>query len=245
MLSLRDKPFATVSWSLRALFAGLAVGCVLSCAVVAAPPAKGPGGRRAAPRREVEEDPRAEPKSGAEQKAHPLQEVMEFAAESRNAVKDVKDYTAVFTKTELVGNRQIKQVMEMKFREKPFSVYFRYLGGQEKGREVIYVAGANNGNLLVHETGIKAIAGTIPVRPNGREVMEENRYPITQVGISNLIEKAYDIWETEQKYASPDDVEVKFFPNAKLKEVSCEAVRVTPDIMPAASVRSAKRPVLS
>lgn len=221
----RDEPAGNNLWPWRPLLSGLVVATLLSCAVLAAPPGNAPsGGRRPAPRRGVEEQPE-QPAVGNQQ--HPLKEVIEFAADSREALKDVKDYTAVFTKTELVGNRMVKQTMEMKFREKPFSVYFRFKAGQEAGREVIYVAGANNGNLLVHETGIKAIAGTLNIKPNGREVMEENRYPITRVGISNLLETAFQIWETEQKYAAPDDVEVKFFPNAKLGDAACEAVQIT------------------
>lgn len=225
MQSERDEPAGNIVIAWRPLLSGLLVATLLSCAVLAAPPGNTPsGGRRQAPRRGTEE-PLEQPVAANQN--HPLQEVIEFAAGSREALKDVKDYTAVFTKTELVGNRMVKQTMEMKFREKPFSVYFRFRSGQEAGREVIYVAGTNNGNLLVHETGIKAIAGTLNIKPNGREVMEENRYPITRVGISNLLETAFQIWETEQKYAAPDDVEVKFFPNAKLGDSACEAVQIT------------------
>lgn len=225
MLFDRDEPAFLCEWPWRPLLSGLVVAMLLSCAVLAAPPGNAPSGGRRQPPARGREEPQEQPAAANHQ--HPLQEVMEFAADSREALKEVKDYTAVFTKTELVGNRMVKQTMDMKFREKPFSVYFRFRGGQETGREVIYVAGANNGNLLVRETGIKAIAGTLNIKPNSREVMEENRYPITRVGISNLLETAFQIWETEQKYAAPDDVEVKFFPNAKLGDAACEAVQIT------------------
>ncbi len=43
----------------------------------------------------------------------------------------------MFSKTELVRGRQIKQVMEMKFRAKPFSVYFKYLTGPERVGQAI------------------------------------------------------------------------------------------------------------
>jgi outer membrane lipoprotein-sorting protein len=224
----------------------MALGSVVCCVAVcssalegnaqAAPRAGSGSGRRAAPnvgnqpgtRASREQEPRGDDtQTDAGGARHPLQEVMEFAAESRTALQDVKDYTAVFTKTELVGNRMVKQVMDMKFREKPFSVYFRFRSPQEQGREVIYVDGANNGHLLAHGSGIEAIAGTMSLRLNDRKVMEENRYPITKVGISNLLETAYQIWETEQKTAAPQDVEVKFFPNAKLGDILCQAVQIT------------------
>jgi hypothetical protein len=92
---------------------------------------------------------------------------------------------------------------------------------------VIYVAGANRGNLLVHEVGIKAIAGTLALPPDGREAMQENRYPITRVGISNMLETAYQIWETERKHSDPQAVDIKFFPNAKLGNAACKAVQIT------------------
>jgi hypothetical protein len=187
------------------------------------------------PDRRAQRDPAARSPSKAPAKPaavpadgqHPLAGVMEFAAESREALKDVKDYTAIFTKTELVGKHSVTQVMDMKLREKPFSVYFRYRSKHEEGREVIYVAGANNDTALVHEVGIKAIAGTVHIRPNGREVMEENRYPISQVGIANMLETAYQIWETEMKHSDPSAVRVEYYPNAKLGDVPCKVVEIT------------------
>lgn len=162
-----------------------------------------------------------------EEESHPLLRAMEYASESREALKEVRDYTAIFTKNELIKGRMVKQVMEIKFREKPFSVYLKNRSGQEAGREVIYVAGANGGNVLAHEMGIKAIAGTVSIRPNGREVMEENHYPLTRIGISNMLETAYQIWDSEMKHSDPKQVDVKFFPNAKLGEVACEALQIT------------------
>lgn len=158
---------------------------------------------------------------------HPLLKAMEYASASREAVKEIKDYSAIFTKTELINGRMLKQVMEIKVREKPFSVYLRNRSGKEAGREVIYVAGANRGNVLAHEVGIKAIAGTVSIRPNGPEVMEENHYPLTRIGISNMLETAYQIWDSEMKNSDPKQVDVKYFPNAKLGDAACEAVQIT------------------
>ncbi|MSR59566.1 MAG: DUF1571 domain-containing protein [Planctomycetaceae bacterium] len=158
---------------------------------------------------------------------HPLLRVMEFADESREALKEVKDYTAVFTKRELVKNRMVKQVMDVKLREKPFSVYFKFRSGDEAGREVIYVAGANNGRLRVHEVGIKAIVGTLDLRPDDPRVMAESRHPITRVGMANLLETNYKIWDAERK-VDPATVDVKLFPDAKLADKTpCQALQIT------------------
>src|SRR5262249_30507414 len=69
-----------------------------------------------APRRPVEA-PRLE-KQTAAATHHPLDDVMDFASEGREALKDLKDYTAIFNKTEVVGRKLVKQTMEMKVREK-------------------------------------------------------------------------------------------------------------------------------
>jgi hypothetical protein len=154
-----------------------------------------------------------------------LQDVIRFAKESRPAVKEVKDYTALFSKSEAVNGRIISQVMELKFRAKPFSVYMLFKSADAMGRQVLYFEGRNNNNLVVKETGIKALVGAIPLRPNDSKVMAENRHPITQLGISNLLETTITDWEHDAKLEG-DDVEVQFFPNARLEGVPCQAIQV-------------------
>jgi hypothetical protein len=141
-------------------------------------------------------------------------------------VRELKDYTAVFTKTELVNRRLIKQVMDMKFRTKPFSVYFKYRSPAEAGRQAIYVEGRNNNRLAVKEVGLKAIAGPLQLALDSKIVMDENRYPVTHVGIANLLKTAIATWEHESKIEGIRP-EVKFFPNAKIGDVPCQAWQIT------------------
>lgn len=217
--SFSRQRFATAVCSVVAM--GL-VHCAMEVAFAQGPRVAPP--RNSAPAATTPADRAATDGQGGE---HPLLKAMEYASASREALKEVKDYTAIFTKNELIKGRMLKQVMEIKVREKPFSVYLRNRSGKEAGREVIYVAGANNGNVLAHEVGIKAIAGTVAILPNGHEVMEENHYPLTRIGISNMLETAYQIWDVELKHSDASAVDVKFFPNAKLGEVACEAMQIT------------------
>ena len=165
--------------------------------------------------------------SDADQSALTLRDVINFAAESRAAVKDVKDYTVVFNKTEMVKKLVIKQEMQMKFRAKPFSVYFLYRGGSAEGRQAIYVEGRNDNKLIVKEaSGIASyVGGGVYLRLSDPRVMAENRYPVTNVGIANLLETSIRDWEHESKVAGAE-VDVLFFPNAKLKDLPCQAVQV-------------------
>jgi hypothetical protein len=177
----------------------------------------------------------AEPrKPDANESSLTLRDVVNFAAESRAAVNDVKDYTATFHKTEMVKGKQIKQEMLMKFRAKPFSVYFHYRGGSAEGRQAIYVEGRYDNKLIVKEaSGIASlVGGGVHLRLNDPRVMAENRYLVTHVGIANLLETTIRDWERESKVPG-DEVDVQFFPNAKLRdavrqtEIPCQAVQVT------------------
>ena len=156
-----------------------------------------------------------------------LLEVIDFARSSKSAVEEIKDYKAVFTKTELVRGRVVKQVMDMKFRTKPFSVYFRYRQGNEAGRQAIYVEGKFGNNLVVKEAkGLGAMAGRLYFKLDDPTVMAENRHPVSQVGIANVLNTALTVWDRESKVETAQ-VDVKFFPKAKLGDVACDAVQLT------------------
>lgn len=155
-----------------------------------------------------------------------LRDVIAYAEPSRVALQEVKDYTAVFTKAELIKGRLVKQVMDMKFRTKPFSVYFRYRSGSEEGRQAIFVEGKFGNRLVVKDVGIKAIAGRMYFKLDEPIVMAENRHPVTHVGIGNLLNTALTVWERESRVEAAE-IDVKFFPKAKLAGIPCEAVQLT------------------
>jgi hypothetical protein len=178
----------------------------------------------AGPNKADAEEPR---KTDGEQSPLTLHDVIKFAAESRDAVKEVKDFTALFSKTEMVKGKLIKQEMQMKFRAKPFSVYFLYRGGSADGRQAIYVDGRFDNKLVVKEaSGIGSyLPGGVQLRLNDPRVVAENRYPVTHVGIANLLETTIHDWEKESKVPG-DEVDVQFFPHARLKDIPCQAVQV-------------------
>lgn len=155
--------------------------------------------------------------------SHPLVPALKLAYASRNTVRNVRDYTAHFLKKELVGNRYITHSMDMKFREQPFSVYLRFREPHD-GRQVLYVNGANNGQILVQEAGIKALAGTIPLNPTDPLAMSENRHPITEIGIANMLEAVIQQWESDGRYG---EVNVEYFPKAKLGDFPVRVIRTT------------------
>jgi hypothetical protein len=165
--------------------------------------------------------------SGVAGEASPrtLEDAIRFMQVSRDALQQVADYTALFSKTERVDDRVIEQAMEIKQRRTPFSVYLRCCSKREMGREVIFVDGANNGNLLVHEAGIKSLAGTLRLEPDDPQVMDENRYPITKIGIERMLETVLAVWDAE-KAIDAANVSVKVTAGVKIGSRECEELEV-------------------
>ncbi len=154
---------------------------------------------------------------------HPLVPALKMAYASRRTMSQVRDYTAQFVKKELVDGRYITHNMDMKFREQPFSVYLRFRD-QNEGRQVLFVQGANGGQLLVKETGLKALAGTIRLNPTDSLALSENRHPITEAGIAKMLGGVIRQWEEEGQYGL---IDVKYFPNAKLGNFPVKVIRTT------------------
>lgn len=131
--------------------------------------------------------------------SHPLYAPLRVALQSREALKEVQDYECTFIKRELIGKKLQKTTMKMKFREEPFSVYLKFVDANA-GREVLYVKGQNNNNLLVREPGFKAVLGVIPLSPTGPDAMAENRYPITTIGLKQMLNRVISQWESEARF---------------------------------------------
>ncbi|MEZ6067713.1 MAG: DUF1571 domain-containing protein [Planctomycetaceae bacterium] len=104
--------------------------------------------------------------------------------------EDVDSYTFTLTRQERVGGDLLDpQVMNVKLRHSPFSVYMKWIAG-DKGRQVIYVEGLNDGKLLVQPGGIKGrLTGTLSLAIDDSLVMAECRHPINQCGLRKMAEK--------------------------------------------------------
>jgi hypothetical protein len=140
--------------------------------------------------------------------AHPLDPGIARAKESLKHIKDnVKDYTATLVKRERVnGQLGNPEYIYTKVRHEPFSVYMYFLKPDDvAGREVIYVHGANNGNMLAHEAkGAARLLGTVELNPTSAIAMRGNRYPITEVGVQNLTKRLIDVAENDRQFGECD-----------------------------------------
>lgn len=116
------------------------------------------------------------------------QEALDLLVETERRYVQVQDYTAVFEKVERVdGILQPKEVVQMKF-QRPFRVYMKWLAGRPKGRELVFVAGANRNKLVVHEGRGFGRFITALVDPESSLAMRGNRHPVTDLGLGRMIE---------------------------------------------------------
>jgi hypothetical protein len=139
--------------------------------------------------------------AAAQTPAAPLDPALHYLTEAKQAYQNVQDYTCLFVKRELVkGVLQPENVMTMKVRANPFSVYMKWQAPRSlEGQEACYVTGKNNGQMRVHSTGILGIAGWVSLDPNDPRATETSRHTILEAGIGNLIDKYYERWSVENK----------------------------------------------
>ena len=159
--------------------------------------------------------------------AHPLEPALELAAKGLASIQaNVKDYSCTMVKRERIdGKLGDHQYMFAKVRRAPFSVYLYFLGPEDvKGQEVIYVDGKNDNNMLAHAgSGVRAMVGTVSLKPQSMLAMTGNRYPITEFGVERLAERLVEVAEHDKQFG---ECEVNFFPNAKVNGRICTCVQV-------------------
>lgn len=167
---------------------------------------------------------------------HPLDPALEIARNGLNHIqKDIADYTCTMVKRERVkGKLNDYEYMFSKIRNRkvdgdslkvPFAIYMYFLKPENtKGREALYIEGANDGKLIAHEGGKLTIIPSVWLKPESGIAMANNRYPITEAGIENLVARLIEKGERDRKR---DECTVEFRKNAKINGRSCTLLKVT------------------
>jgi hypothetical protein len=168
-----------------------------------------------------------------------LDPALKMARDSlRHSQTSVRDYTAILTKRcrvdGVLGEYQFAQVKIRNPRKQsdgvttPMSVYLKFLKPDSiNGREVIWVEGRNNGNLVVHEGGLKNLL-RLNLDPNGSIAMRGNRYPISEVGMEKLL---LQLIEKGSRDRAHGECQVDLVRKAKLNSRSCTVVQIVHPIM--------------
>lgn len=129
-------------------------------------------------------------------------------------------YKATFYKQERIeGSLGDMQIIDMKVRHKPFSVYMKWLVG-DKGRELIYVKGKNDGNMIVHAGGWKArLLPSLKLDPKGSMALGEARHPVTDIGMLGIARKGIAFRERDLRASS--GVHCRMDANYRLYNYDC------------------------
>jgi hypothetical protein len=116
--------------------------------------------------------------------------------------RNIRDYSCTLVKRERVnGELAEHQHIFLKVRHEPFSVYMNFLKPFQ-GREVVFVDGQNNNEMVVLEAGWKrTVLGKMNLDPKGAVAMRGQKHPITKVGIRNLTAELITRMEEDTKYA--------------------------------------------
>jgi hypothetical protein len=166
---------------------------------------------------------------------HALAPALDLALQRYTYIRNnVSDYTCTLVKREQVnGTLREYEHIYIKVRrgrtkntkvKPPISIYMKYLSPKAlRGREVLYVTDENNGDALVRNGGRRASYLEVWLDPHGDLAMRDNRYPITEFGIENLLARLIQVAQEEMQHG---ECEVNIFDNAKLDGRSCTAIEV-------------------
>ena len=168
---------------------------------------------------------------------NPLDRALEIAKSGlADCRENINDYPAILIKRERIdGVLGVHEYMQVKIRNRkvkngrvvqPLSVYINFLKPSSvKGREVIYVEGQNDNNIVAHEGGLKGkFLPTVNLPPNGMLAMRGQRYPMTEIGVENLIVKLIERGQQARQFS---DVQCEFRKNARVKDRVCTVLQVT------------------
>ena len=120
----------------------------------------------------------------------------------RNYRTAVKDYTCNFIAHENMkkGGPVEDQIIQMKFRQQPFSVYMNWARPNSMaGQEVAFVEGKNANKLRVRNVGLLKVAGFMSIDLDDKRTLEHSRHTIREAGIGNLIDRTAQNWQYDRQ----------------------------------------------
>ena len=109
-------------------------------------------------------------------------------------------------------------------RLRALSVYLKFLEPKSaRGREVIWAEGTNSNKLTGHEGGFLNLL-RVELEPTGMLAMMDNKYPITDIGLTKLVEKLIEKGERDRQLGP---CEVQIVEDQRVGDRVCRLVQVT------------------
>ncbi len=166
---------------------------------------------------------------------HPLVPAIQLAGESYVFLRDkVSDYTCRIVKQERIDGRlKPMEFMDAKVRhqrtvdgrlvQRP-SIYLHFVGPKEMiDREVLWVEGTNGGKMVVRRGGTRFEYMTLDLDPAGDAALQYSRYPVSESGMINMVQKLVDVGAADMQYG---ECEVQIFDDVKVGGQPCRCVQV-------------------
>jgi hypothetical protein len=85
---------------------------------------------------------------------------------------------------------------------------------------VLYVEGQNDGKMWAHRG---SLTGTLSLRPESPTAMNGRHYPLTDIGLANVVRRLIEVGEQDVSYG---ECEVRYFPGSKINGRCCTVIQV-------------------
>lgn len=125
----------------------------------------------------------------------------------QDALRSVEGYTALFKKRERIrGTLRNEEVLEMKVRCRPFSVYCKFRT-PEAGKEVVYAEGRHDNHVIAHGSGFsRLLIPRLKVAPTHPLALADSRHPVTEAGLHSLVDKLVAFRELDLNDAEAETI---------------------------------------
>jgi Protein of unknown function (DUF1571) len=156
--------------------------------------------------------------------------------------RNVRGYTLTMSKEErIAGTLEPSEIMEVAFREEPFSVFLKWDKGARKAERVLYVQGENENKMLVRATPGWYLAaraagrvkdGLVVVDPDDEDARQSGRVTIKEFGLYNGLARVLADWEAARK---KDALHVEYLGEQTVEQVDnrrCHVLRRTQFLKP-------------
>lgn len=151
---------------------------------------------------------------------HPLMPALRRAYDAVEQMREIRDYTCTLIKRERVDGELLPaEYIDLKLRHHPFGVHLYFRAPTDKrGREVLFVPSENRGRIVAQVPNI----GTVTLDPQSRRALEDNRYPISEIGILTLTRRLVEVGLSELDYG---ECKVTMYENSKINGRNCTCMQ--------------------
>lgn len=172
----------------------------------------------------------------ARDQTHVMQQLLDLAEQREKQVANsIRDYTCLIVKRERIhGLLQEHRFIQAKVRgasqqseqRQPLAVHLRFLKPEEvAGREVIYVDGANNGEMVVKRGGTRFENVVTNVDPNSDLARTETLMHVSHLGFDGMLsEIVAHLHRDIAADPTGENTEVQISRDAKINDRPCTSV---------------------